>query len=265
MYVKFCGTISTRQYSWENRLAISNIRGYMYNQIHCTKAVQNINMIKTTNDALDNDCLFDLDLLDQMCSGLDVDMQDKLDLELNVKFIDESNDERVLFPEHELMIPSKGQDDIFVPPCKLSDIFPATCESNVGDCLSWHAFLNATSNHNLLEANDSISEKEKRSLQTLRFPELLRTILDEEQHSSIISWQNDGISFAIHDKSLFETIVMPLYFQTNKWKSFQKQLNIYGFRKFNGQRRVHYHQFFVQDEPVLMTLMKREKVYPKYK
>jgi len=221
--------------------------------------------MKTKNDVLDNDCLFDLDLLDQMCSGLDVDMQDKHDLVLNVNFIHEPNDELDLFPHHGLIIPSKGQEDIFLPPCKLSDIFPAACESNVGDCLSRHAFINANSNHNLLEVNDSISEKEQKSTEKLKFPELLRTILDEEQHSSIISWQNDGVAFSIHDKSLFETIIMPLYFQTNQWKSFRKQLNIYGFRKFNGQRRVYYHQFFVHDEPVLMTLMKREKVYPRYK
>ena len=217
-------------------------------------------MVKTTNDALDNDCLFDLKLLDQMCSGLDDDMQDKLNLE----FIDESNDGRNLFSGHELKISSTDQKDIFVPSCKLSDISPAACESNVDDC-SWHALLNTTSNHDSLEANDSISETKERSSETLRFPALLRKILDEEQHSSIISWQNDGIAFAIDDKSLFETIVMPLYFQTIEWKSFQKQLNIYGFRKFNGQRRVYYHQFFVQDEPVLMTLMKREKKYPRYK
>ena len=98
-----------------------------------------------------------------------------------------------------------------------------------------------------------------------RFPELLRMILDEEQHYSVISWRNDGKSFAIHNQSVFENELIPFYFQTKRWKSFQKQLNVYGFKKLLGNRRVYYHQYFVEDQPSLMNLMKRVKVWPRYK
>ena len=217
-------------------------------------------MVKRTDEAVDTDCLFDLDLLDQMCSGLEDGMQDKLDLELTVESIDESADYRDPLTKHEVTISNGVLEDVSLPSCEFSD-----GESNADDCLSWNILLNDTSTYEPLKQNNLICRKKEKSSETLRFPELLKTILDEEQHSSIMSWQNNGRAFAIHDQSLFEAIVMPLHFKTSKWKSFQKQLNVYDFQKVTGQRRVYNHQYFVKDEPVLMTLMKREKVYPRHK
>ena len=78
----------------------------------------------------------------------------------------------------------------------------------------------------VIESSLDISSNSKVSAKTLRFPEKLRFILDNSQHSSAISWQYGGSSFAIHDDDLFQNEVLPLYFKTSKWKSFQKQLNI---------------------------------------
>ena len=210
-----------------------------------------ISMEERTHDTFDNDCLFDLDLLHQICSGLDDGMPDKLDLEIFAKSSDKP--------------PSNNdQKDISLSSWELSHASLPACESNISDCLFWNALLDATSNH---DSKDDvlIHENKERSSKALRFPELLWTILNEEQHLSLISWQNDGRTFVIYDQSQFAAIVMPLYFQTTEWRSFQKQLNIYGFRKVNERRRVYCHQYFVKDEPVLMTLMKREKVYPRHK
>ena len=254
-------------------------------------------MEERTNDDFNNDCLFDLDLLEQMCSGLDGDMQDKLDLELFVKSSNKPPQQRELC-EHEPITSNNDQEDVSLSSCRLShaslldlELFvkfsdeappnndqesislssyelshaslPAF-ESNIDDCLFWNALLNASPNH---DPNDDvlIHEKKEKSSKALRFPELLWTILGEEQHPSLISWRNDGRTFVIHDQSQFEAIVMPLYFQTTEWRSFQKQLNIYGFRKVNRQRRVYYHQYFMKDEPISMALIKREKVYPRRK
>ena len=221
-------------------------------------------MVKRTHDAVDNDCLFDLDILDQMCYGLDDNVQINLDLEQIAESIDEAAEQRDLFVGHE-MISTKNQTNNLLSSCDNSDITLPACENNVDHSLVWDAFLNTASNHESLDIGNPITEEKEKTSEALRFPELLKTILTEEQHSSIISWQNDGRAFAIHDQSLFEAIVMPLHFKTSEWKSFQKQLNVYGFQKVTGQRRVYYHQYFVEDEPVLMTLMKREKVYPRHK
>ena len=90
-------------------------------------------------------------------------------------------------------------------------------------------------------------------------------ILNIVQHESTISWQCDGKSFMIHDKDIFENEIMPLYFKTSRWKSFQKQLNIYWFQKVKGKRREYYHQKFIRNNPNLMSSMKRERVWPKSK
>jgi hypothetical protein len=47
---------------------------------------------------------------------------------------------------------------------------------------------------------------------------------------SIISWQPHGTAFRVHQPDEFARIVMPRYFQQTKYKSFQRQLHIYGFR-----------------------------------
>merc|ERR1719343_150752 len=115
------------------------------------------------------------------------------------------------------------------------------------------------------ESNNMEEHAERSEEEAKRFPEQLRMILDEERYSSAISWLNNGTSFAIHNKSVFEDDIIPIYFQIKRWKSFQKQLNVYGFEKLSGKRRVYYHPYFIKDEPSLMVLMKREKVWPRYK
>ena len=140
-----------------------------------------------------NDDLFDLDLLNAMCVGLDD-----------------------------------------IPECEIESILdmPSNCE---------------------------VQEK------ALRFPEQLRLILDRGHHSSAISWQSDGMSFAIRDHDLFLKEVLPVYFKTSRWKSFQKQLNIYGVKQVKEQTRVYYHKYLVRSNPKLVSRMKREKVWAKYR
>lgn len=47
----------------------------------------------------------------------------------------------------------------------------------------------------------------------------------------IASWSEDGTMFIIKDQKVFEKEVIPQFFDHNKFTSFARQLNFYGFRK----------------------------------
>ncbi len=42
----------------------------------------------------------------------------------------------------------------------------------------------------------------------------------------LISWSESGKAFRIEDVSLFSTLILPKYFRTNKFSSFQRNLNL---------------------------------------
>ena len=64
---------------------------------------------------------------------------------------------------------------------------------------------------------------------TKRFPDLLQTLLEQNNHPNIISWLKYGRGFKIHNRKDFEKYILTSYFDGIKFRSFQRQLNIYGF------------------------------------
>ena len=62
-----------------------------------------------------------------------------------------------------------------------------------------------------------------------RFIKLLRRMLLES--SGVITWNLDGNAFSIPSLTAFEK-ELPLYFNHNRFNSFQRQLNYFGFRKW---------------------------------
>eukprot|EP00934_Nitzschia_sp_Nitz4_P004660 Nitzschia sp. Nitz4//scaffold2_size372955//256108//257823//NITZ4_000450-RA/size372955-processed-gene-0.440-mRNA-1//1//CDS//3329546859//4650//frame0 len=51
----------------------------------------------------------------------------------------------------------------------------------------------------------------------------------------IASWTPDGEMFVVKDPDLFASTVIPQYFDHNKFSSFARQLNFYGFRKMQSK------------------------------
>ena len=48
---------------------------------------------------------------------------------------------------------------------------------------------------------------------------------------SVVSWQEHGKAFRVHDKKRFIDVVMPTWFSRIKYSSWVRQLSSYGFQK----------------------------------
>lgn len=82
---------------------------------------------------------------------------------------------------------------------------------------------------------------------------------------SIASWSNAGRSFTIYDTELFEKEILPKYFATTKFGSFQRQLNFYRFSReasdpdlqLNSKAVRYSHEYFRQGHPELLHQIQR--------
>lgn len=73
------------------------------------------------------------------------------------------------------------------------------------------------------------------------FPLIVHELLEdaaEKKFEDVISWVREGDmnAFQIRDKKRLEKEVLPLYFKTARFKSFQRSLNLWGFRNVYGRR-----------------------------
>ena len=72
---------------------------------------------------------------------------------------------------------------------------------------------------------------------------------EQEGTENIIGWEDDGTSFHTHKPKLFIDTILPKYSRKKTlFRSFQRQLNIYGF-KMTKKSGVYYHVLFRRDAP----------------
>lgn len=97
------------------------------------------------------------------------------------------------------------------------------------------------------------------------FPIKLHRMLDgveAEGLSHIVSWQPHGRAFLVHRPAEFLETVMPRYFRQSKITSFQRQLNLYGFRRITKGEDMgaYYHELFLRGRLFLAGRMMRTKI-----
>ncbi|KAG7363730.1 HSF-type DNA-binding protein [Nitzschia inconspicua] len=82
----------------------------------------------------------------------------------------------------------------------------------------------------------------------------------------VVSWQTPlpGVasSFKVQNTHRFVDEIMPRYFKQTKFKSFQRQLNIYNFQRVHDgpNRGGYYHPYFVRNAPELLKLIPRKRM-----
>ena len=80
---------------------------------------------------------------------------------------------------------------------------------------------------------------------------------------SIVSWQPHGKAFRVHQPNAFTSIIMPQYFkQQKKYKSFQRQLNIYGFQRIGKglDAGAYFHPMFIRNQKSMSLRMSCQKI-----
>ena len=97
------------------------------------------------------------------------------------------------------------------------------------------------------------------------FPLKLHALLndaEEQGFDGMVSWLPCGKMFLVISPANFEAFIIPRYFNQKHYKSFQRQLNIYGFQRIrDGDHKGAYvHQAFVRDRPELCRFMVRTTV-----
>jgi len=96
------------------------------------------------------------------------------------------------------------------------------------------------------------------------FPEKLMNMLDRESNSNptVVSWLSHGRAFIVYKPKIFTNDIMAGYFRQSKLTSFQRQLNLYGFRRITqgADAGAYYHELFLRGRPKLCMRMTRQKV-----
>jgi hypothetical protein len=86
-------------------------------------------------------------------------------------------------------------------------------------------------------------------------------LVDGDGLAHIISWQPHGRCVVIHKPELIHHI-LPRYFKFSKWSTFQRQLNLYGFKRITAgfDTGGYYHEKFLKGRVFLAAEMPRSKL-----
>jgi HSF-type DNA-binding len=82
------------------------------------------------------------------------------------------------------------------------------------------------------------------SIRVQKFPVKLYAILAQKEFHDIIAWMPHGRSWKVLKPNLFESMVMPLFFEYSNYHSFNRLVNAWSFRRISSgpDRGSYYHE-----------------------
>lgn len=114
---------------------------------------------------------------------------------------------------------------------------------------------------NIVIPNDETGETTSTTGNVPLFIKKLWKMVNDDNSEDIISWNDNGDGFVIHDQLNFVSKTLPKYFKHNHLSSFVRQLNLYDFHKIQNVDKDEFqfsHPFFMKDVPQLLPLIKRK-------
>lgn len=86
--------------------------------------------------------------------------------------------------------------------------------------------------------------------------------LEADGLGHIVSWQPHGRCFVVHKQEEFVKMILPMWFRQSKFASFQRQLNLYGFKRLTTGRdkNAYYHELFLRGKRFLSHKIPRCKL-----
>ena len=96
-----------------------------------------------------------------------------------------------------------------------------------------------------------------------QFPGKLHDLMDyveQEGLQHIISWTRGGRAFKVHEPKLFVDSILPIFFDQTKYRSFQRQLYMWHFKKIwiGRDKGSFFHPYFKRGEKYLCKKMSRD-------
>merc|ERR1719396_238425 len=105
-----------------------------------------------------------------------------------------------------------------------------------------------------------VSSSSSSSLPTRDFPTKVQVML--KMDPSVFSWFPHGRAIKVHDERRFLEEIAPLFFKVSKFRSFTRQLHLWGFRRISSGADADgwWNQYFLRGRPDLVGRMVRTKV-----
>ena len=114
------------------------------------------------------------------------------------------------------------------------------------------------------QVSPAVVSPQMQSSNSFQFPWKLYDMLERAEQDGlqdIVAWQGEKQdSFKVFKPQLFVDKLMPQYFKQTKYKSFQRQLNLYGFTRINeGPGKGGYkHKYFLRGNKALCQYISRQ-------